>query len=99
MKRRGPYRYLKATITRGKPYLYFRRRGYPTISLPNPIGGPEFLLAYMAALNEPPLPPASSLPGGIARQNPNAVKPLIGVYLLLLKGQIVYVGESLNMPR
>jgi hypothetical protein len=26
------------------------------------------------------------------------VQPLIGVYLLMLRGQIVYVGSSLNMP-
>jgi hypothetical protein len=33
------------------------------------------------------------------RKNPNAVQPLIGVYLLMLKGKIVCVGESLNMPK
>jgi hypothetical protein len=27
------------------------------------------------------------------------VQPLIGVYLLLLKGRIIYVGSSLNMPK
>jgi hypothetical protein len=33
------------------------------------------------------------------RKDPNLVQPLIGVYLLLLKGKIVYAGESLNMPK
>jgi hypothetical protein len=44
----------------------------------------------------------AALPGGVVAkhgQDPNAVQPLIGVYLLLLKGEIVYVGESLNMPK
>jgi hypothetical protein len=48
------------------------------------------------------LPPASSLPGGIVAKrgvDPNAVQPLIGVYLLLLKGKIIYIGFRLHMPR
>jgi hypothetical protein len=32
-------------------------------------------------------------------KDPNAVQPLIGVYLLLLRGRIVYVGSSLDMPK
>jgi hypothetical protein len=44
----------------------------------------------------------SAFPGGIVRsrdrKNPNAVQPLIGVYLLLLRYSVVYIGESLNMP-
>src|SRR6516164_5700577 len=43
-----------------------------------------------------PVNALSALPGGV--KHPGA-QPLIGVYLLLLKGQIVYIGESLNMPQ
>src|SRR5215472_2424841 len=32
------------------------------------------------------------------RGHPNAVQPLVGVYLLMARGRIVYVGSSLNMP-
>jgi predicted GIY-YIG superfamily endonuclease len=44
-------------------------------------------------------PPIS--PDGISvaqDADPSTVQPLIGVYLLLLKGKVVYVGSSLNMP-
>jgi hypothetical protein len=100
--RRRSYRYLQAFIDDGgKHRIYFRRVGHPKIPLPGPIGSPEFILAYTAAFNEPLVPP-SSLPGGVIAKrgrDPNAVQPLVGVYLLLLKGQIAYVGESLNMPK
>jgi hypothetical protein len=86
----------------GKTQLYFRRPGWPRERLPGPIGSPEFVAAYEAVFNEPRVIP-STLPGGVvrsrARKNPNAVQPLIGVYLLLLRGRVVYVGESLNMPK
>jgi len=72
--------------------------------LPGLPGSDEFMAAYGAALVETAhciIP--STLPGGIVRprgrRNPNAVQPLIGVYLLMLKDKIVYVGESLNMPK
>jgi hypothetical protein len=84
---------------------YFRRRGYRATALPGLPGSKEFMAAYAQALAEaslPPFPPPSSLPGGIMAkrgQDPNAVQPLIGVYLLLLEGRVVYVGSSLNMPR
>jgi hypothetical protein len=89
----------------GRVRYYFRRRGmrFPLPGLP---GSDEFVAAYGAALVETahPIIP-SALPGGIVRsrgrKNPNAsVQPtLIGVDLLMLKGKIVYVGESLNMPK
>jgi hypothetical protein len=70
--------------------------------LPGPIGCPGFLTAYNAALAEPRIIP-SALSGGIVRSRgrkaPNAVQPVIGVYLLMLRSKIVYVGESLNMPK
>jgi hypothetical protein len=100
---RSRYRHVHSFIDRhGAPRLYFRRRGQPQTALPGPIGSPEFVLAYRAALKEPAIMP-SSLRGGVVarrnRQDPNALQPLIGVYLLLLKGRIVYVGSSLNMPK
>ena len=63
------------------------------------IGSPEFVLAYTAALNAPPPPPPSSLPGGVVKHNGRDPQPLIGVYLLLLRGRVSYVGSSLNMPK
>jgi hypothetical protein len=97
------YRYVQAfTGNTGKVRLYFRRKGQPLIALPRPIGSRKFLAAYQAALTEPRIIP-SALPGGVVRsrgrKDPNVVQPLIGVYLLMLKGKIVYVGESLNMPK
>jgi hypothetical protein len=97
------YRYVRTIIDRrGKPRLYFRRPGYPSARLPEPIGGPEFMLAYGAALNGQALPPPSSLPGGIVAKrgtDHQTVQPLIGVYLLMLRGRVVYVGSSLDMPK
>ena len=85
-------------------YYFRRRRGGVAIPLPGIPGDEQFMTAYYAALVETAhciIP--STLPGGIVRprgrKNPNAVQPLIGVYLLMLKGKIVYVGESLNMPK
>jgi hypothetical protein len=97
------YRYVKNYIdNRGLPRLYFRRRGYPTVALPEPVDGPEFKLVYAAALNAPPVSP-SSLRGGVIAKSKGErwhemKPPLIGVYLLIHKGQIVYVGSSLDMP-
>jgi predicted GIY-YIG superfamily endonuclease len=96
------YRFVQKFVSRGIPHLYFRRKGYPLIALPGPLGSPEFILAWTAAYKGEPLPPASSLPGGVIAkrdQDPNTVQPLIGVYLLMLKGRVVYVGSSLHMPR
>jgi hypothetical protein len=98
------YRYVQRFVDKkgGVVRLYFRRPGYPCTPLPGPLGGPNFVSAYNAALLQPKLPPPSALPGGVRkhdRRNPNAVQPLVGVYLLLLRGQIVYIGENLNMPK
>ncbi|MBA4033549.1 MAG: hypothetical protein C0480_02940 [Bradyrhizobium sp.] len=84
------------TDTRGKLRHTFRRRGHRQITLKGQPGSPEFMAAYekaMAGTSAPPLPPASTLVGGVA-----ASTPLIGVYLLMLDGKLVYVGSSLHMP-
>jgi hypothetical protein len=93
---RKKYRYVQSWVDGdGKVHNYFRRRGYPRLRLPGFIGSPEFVLAHAAALNEPRSVPVSTLRGGTTNQQ----QPLIGVYLLMLKGKIVYVGSSLHMPR
>jgi hypothetical protein len=51
----------------------------------------------------PPSLPGTIFLGGIRaghkNERWNEIKPpLIGVYLLIQKGQVVYIGESLNMP-
>jgi hypothetical protein len=97
------YRYLQSFIDKsGKPHVYFRRQGHSRIRLPDQVGSPEFVLAYAAAMRQGPMPPASSLPGGVIAprgRDPNTVQPLIGVYLLMRKGKVVYIGSSLNMPQ
>jgi hypothetical protein len=102
VKAKPRYRFVHKFIRNDIPRIYFRRKGYALIPLPGPIGSPEFKLAYAAALNAAPLTPTSALRGGVAarpwQRRPNEAQPLIGVYLLLLKGQIVYIGSSLNMP-
>jgi hypothetical protein len=101
MKPRPLYPYVQKWVDHsGKPWLYFRRTGRPRIKLPGPLGSPEFVVAYTAALNE------ARRTGKVMRVRsriqtqdglPIAV-PLIGVYLLLLRGEVVYIGESMNMP-
>jgi hypothetical protein len=64
--------------------------------LPEQIASAEFEQEYRAALKMPKAKPPSSLRGGVKR---SGAQPLIGVYLLMLKGKVTYVGSSLNMPR
>jgi hypothetical protein len=80
----------------GRVHNYFRRKGYPRVALPYEIGSPEFDKAYKAALKIPKSAAQSSLRGGVERRGAH---PLIGVYLLVLKGKMTYIGSSLNMPR
>jgi hypothetical protein len=98
-------RYVQRQIDRhGHVRHYFRRDGFPRATMPGLPWSPEFMEAYTTALGMtglPPLPPPSLLPGGIVAKrgvDPNTVQPLIGVYLLMLKGKVVYIGSSLNMP-
>jgi phage shock protein PspC (stress-responsive transcriptional regulator) len=92
-------------FSKGKEYFYLRKVGIARVRLPGVPWTPEFMEAYEQALAGPALPslpPFSTLLGGIAVKrgvDPNTVQPLIGVYLLMLKGKIVYIGSSLNMPR
>ena len=52
----------------------------------------EFMARYQELLDAEPLAPASRLVGGVrARRgvDPGTVQPLIGVYLLMLRGKLV----------
>ena len=86
----------------GRMRHQFRRKGYRKVTIKGQPGSPEFMAHYQELLNaEQRLPPASTLRGGIVARrsvDPNTVQPLIGVYLLLLKGKVVYTGSSINMP-
>ena len=56
---------------------------------------------YQELLDGELLAPASTLVGGVRAKrgvDPGTVQPLIGVYLLMLKGKVVYFGSSLHMP-
>lgn len=83
--------------SKGHTYYYAWRGGPRLLGEPN---SPEFIASYHTAQGS--RFDRLALPGGIRRlrkkSNPDAVQPLIGVYLLLLKGRVVYVGSSLNMP-
>jgi hypothetical protein len=49
--RRKRFLWLKHYLDKhGRERLYFRKPGFPRIPLPGPYGGPEFLVAYYAAL-------------------------------------------------
>jgi hypothetical protein len=51
MPRRKRYPWINHYIDRnGRSRIYFRKPGFPRIPLPVPYGGPEFLVAYYAAL-------------------------------------------------
>lgn len=95
---------VRMTDRHGHAYYYYRRKGFPRARLPDLPWSSEFMEAYYAAAGEtalPPLPIPSTLIGGIVKKrgvDPDTVQPLIGVYLLLLKGKVIYVGQSLNMP-
>jgi hypothetical protein len=81
-----------------KGRYYFRRAGFPRVKLPGALCSPAFMTAYQKAMgpNAQRSVPMSALRGGVDR---SGAQPLIGVYLLMLEGEIVYVGSSLHMPR
>jgi hypothetical protein len=43
--------YIHEYARRGKPYYYFRRRGFKQVRLPGPPGSAEFMAAYERALS------------------------------------------------
>lgn len=104
------YRGVEANPNRhGRPRWYFRRNKATRIRLPDTYGSPLFEAAWRARWWLPPArplaeaksPKPSTLRGGVAAKrgvDPNTVQPLIGVYLLMLKDKVVYIGESLQMP-
>jgi hypothetical protein len=101
LRREHPRYVHKYTDQHGRLRYYFRRRGSAKVPLPGLPWTPEFMVAYNTALVGAALPLPSTLLGGVKAKrgiDPNTVQPLIGVYLLMLKGKIVYIGSSLNMP-
>jgi hypothetical protein len=58
----------------GRARLYFRKPGFPRIPLPGPYGGPEFLVAYYAALAGKPLEI------GMERTIPRSMNALVAAY-------------------
>jgi hypothetical protein len=51
--RRKPYPFVHSIVDRyGRTHHYLRRRGFPSVTLPGPIGSRQFLEAYQAALAE-----------------------------------------------
>jgi integrase len=78
-------KYLRTWVHRrsGKVYARFRRRGYPEISLPTPVGSQQFWRAYQAALDGG-TPSASAWtptpPIGATRAQPGSLDDLLGDY-------------------
>jgi|SRR6185312_1452060 len=97
-KSKTGYKFLDTYVDRhGKQRVYFNRRGQERKPLPAPIGSPAFLKAYEAALRRAPDAQRRQAERATARALNS--EPRIGVYLLLLDGQIVYVGSSLDVPK
>jgi hypothetical protein len=71
------------------------RRGDVDLYLTGAPWSDEFMRDYAAALEGVQAP--LSTDGVVAKRG--TVQPLIGVYLLMFKGAIVYVGSSLHMPK
>ena len=80
---RTKLKFLKTWVDRktGIPYARFRRQGMVEISLPGPIGSPEFFAAYFAALNGGT--PLAAAPGmiGAARSVAGSVRAAVAQYL------------------
>jgi hypothetical protein len=97
LKRRNRYRYLLINKKKnGRTYYYFRYPGRSLVPLPGPIGSMEFAQTYRKAVANTDLSKEiKAVALEIAEWNE---PPLIGVYLLLLAGEVVYVGSSVTMP-
>jgi integrase len=62
------------TDKHGRVRLYLRKPGFARVALPGPYGGPEFLVAYYAALHDKPLEI------GASRTIPRSMNALIAAY-------------------
>jgi integrase len=62
----------------GKLRVQFRRKGYNSVMLPTPVGGPEFCLAYHAALAGQPL--VAAIPIGSTRRDKGSLSDVIAAY-------------------
>jgi hypothetical protein len=96
------YRYVEIIPSRhgnGKFSSYYRRitpLGSKRVPLPGPIGSPEWRAAYAAAAANAGNPVQQ--PRAKIERESKRIPPRIGVYLLMLDGEIVYVGTSRHMP-
>jgi hypothetical protein len=99
-----PYKYINSYRDRhGKVRNYFRRaRGYPQIPLPDRVDTAQFERAYKAALASSPEVAQKRAIVQRTRAEDSSLRheqPKAGVYLLLVDGEITYVGSSRNMPK
>jgi hypothetical protein len=97
-----PYKYVITYRDRhGKVRTYFRRgRGAKVIRLPDQIDSADFERAYKAALLAAPEDTRIRATAHRTRAKAIAMAPyrrMSGVYLLLLDGEIAYIGSSRNM--
>ena len=96
------YKHVSAFKDRhGRERAYYRKPGCVAICLPTPVGSPEFLEAYEAAVaasppDKPKLPPGAKWSGRRLAANIAGGMADSGVYLLLRRGRVVYVGSSAN---
>jgi hypothetical protein len=80
----------------GRLRRYFRRPGQPAIPLPGEPGSSKFMKSYETALAG--LPPPAKAKKQLDHADRAQVPPKVGVYLLFLGDELVYVGSSMNMP-
>jgi hypothetical protein len=57
-KRKPRFPYVQRFTKKDKLYLRFRRKGHKGVALPGPLGSPQFIKAYAAALTQPTAQPA-----------------------------------------
>jgi predicted GIY-YIG superfamily endonuclease len=86
------FKYVQAWVEKdGRERVRFRRKGYPMIELPGPVGSENFVFALKeASLGRP-------ISSRAVKARTAELPENCGVYLLLLNGKIVYVGASLDM--
>jgi hypothetical protein len=91
--------FLHRQVERGKVFWYVRRHHGTRTRLRAPYGSDEFWREYQAACAERPYTTTviDAPRGPLAAWPIESQAPTIGVYLLLLGGEVVYVGSSLTM--